>query len=78
MSALERDNAATGQGYTYEGVAGYLYTSTSAQSCGGRPFYRLYSSRASDHFYTTSDDEKIRSIVNLGFTDEGVAGYLPA
>ncbi|MCP3101601.1 hypothetical protein LZ198_22245 [Myxococcus sp. K15C18031901] len=38
------------------------------------PLYRLYSSRASDHFYTTSWPEALNAITHHGYTFENTVG----
>jgi hypothetical protein len=40
--------------------------------------YRMYSFEARDHLYTTSVAERNRAITYLGYSDEGVAGYVSA
>ncbi|SJL16019.1 uncharacterized protein ARMOST_19534 [Armillaria ostoyae] len=40
------------------------------------PFYRMYSPTAVDHFYTTDETQRSNAINNLGFNDEGIAGYI--
>ncbi|QSQ14111.1 hypothetical protein [Myxococcus landrumensis] len=66
LSAEERDIASM-QGYTYEGVACYVYPSNQAGLC---PLLRLWN--GTDHFYTVSIHEAIRSRYNY----EGIAAYL--
>lgn len=76
LSAEERDSAVRG-GYTFEGLAGYIYPYGSNLACGGwQPLYRVYSGAAKDHFYTASDQERKASIVKYGYTDEGVTGWI--
>ena len=62
-------------GYKSEGLMGYLLTS---QEPGTVVLYRYYNSQASDHFYTTNENE-IGTITpgqtKKGYTSEGVAGY---
>lgn len=40
------------------------------------PLYRLYNGRVVDHFYTTNAAERDNARDRLGYTDEGVAGYV--
>ena len=76
MSASEKNNAVSSYGYTYEGIAGYLYAS---EAEGTAPLYRLWKGGSSaDHFYTMSASEKDNAANNLGYTYEGIAGYLYA
>ncbi|CAA7264982.1 unnamed protein product [Cyclocybe aegerita] len=66
-------SSASRLGYDYEGIAGYIYQNA---NCGGVPLYRLYSGSSVDHFYTTSASERDNAIRNLGYTDEGISGYV--
>ncbi|KAJ7247485.1 hypothetical protein C8J57DRAFT_1080861, partial [Mycena rebaudengoi] len=47
-SAEERDQVAK-NGYTEEGIAGYVYTDS---TCGASPLYRLFSTITGDHMYS--------------------------
>lgn len=38
----------------------------------------MYSPSASDHFYTTSTVERDNAIQHLGYSDEGITGYVLA
>ncbi|KAF8163805.1 hypothetical protein B0H34DRAFT_795455 [Crassisporium funariophilum] len=40
------------------------------------PLYRTWSASGSDHFYTTSAEEHQNAFTNLGYADEGIAGYI--
>lgn len=74
-SAAELSTAVGSNGYTFEGVPGWIYPS---QVCGSIPLFRTYDAQGTDHFYTTSQAE-YESVVAGGFADEGVVGYvLPA
>jgi hypothetical protein len=44
--------------------------------CGAAPLYRLYHADSDNHFYTTSPVERESVLANLGYLDEGVAGYI--
>ncbi len=44
--------------------------------CGATPLYRTRNVGADAHFYTTSEAEKDNAVNNLGFADEGIAGYI--
>jgi hypothetical protein len=48
----------------------YVYPT---QLCGSVPFYRMYSS--TDHFYTADPAERA-SAAGIGYTDEGIEGYV--
>jgi hypothetical protein len=45
------------------------------QSCGSVPLYRLLNTAAGAHFYTLSATERDNAVINLGFADQGIAGY---
>ncbi|KAF8195264.1 hypothetical protein K438DRAFT_1827168 [Mycena galopus ATCC 62051] len=67
---------ALANGYADYMTTGYIYPS---QICGSVPLYRLHLTTAAhvqDCFYTTSVAEKEDAILNQGFVDEGVAGYI--
>ncbi|KIM36035.1 hypothetical protein M413DRAFT_428128, partial [Hebeloma cylindrosporum] len=40
------------------------------------PLYRAYSQDARDHFYTTDKAEMDRATSSLGYTAEGITGYI--
>lgn len=44
--------------------------------CDAQPLFRLYNDAAGDHFYTTSDAEKVNAINQYGYQFERVAGYV--
>lgn len=44
--------------------------------CGSTPLYRLRNAPPDAHFYTTSAGERDNAVSNLGFVDEGIAGYV--
>ncbi|THH20497.1 hypothetical protein EW146_g871 [Bondarzewia mesenterica] len=71
-SASERDNAIINLGYTDEGTAAFVYSSS---ICDSIPLYRLYSPRATDDFYTTSASERDIAVKRLGYNYEGIAAY---
>ncbi|MEX1367601.1 MAG: hypothetical protein AB1Z98_31015 [Nannocystaceae bacterium] len=45
-------------------------------SCGATPLYRLLNAPPDAHFYTVSAPERDNAVDNLGFIDEGIAGYV--
>lgn len=59
-------------GYTFEGVPGWIYPS---QVCGSIPLYRTYDASGTDHFYTQSQSE-YQGVIAEGFLDEGIVGYI--
>ncbi|KAK0203879.1 hypothetical protein DFS33DRAFT_1432276 [Desarmillaria ectypa] len=65
-------NAINNRGYNDEGIAGYIYPSTS-QVCGGVPFYRMYRPNMHDHFYTTHAAERDNAVKNGGHQEEQIA-----
>jgi serine/threonine protein kinase len=73
MSIAERNNAVAADGYTYEGIASYVFSSQVANSA---PLYRLVSTRTGDHFYTLSATERDNAVAADGYTYEGIAGYV--
>ncbi|KAJ3546032.1 hypothetical protein NMY22_g2211 [Coprinellus aureogranulatus] len=40
------------------------------------PFYRSFNARSTDHFYTTNRAEHTNAYTNLGYSDEGISGYI--
>ncbi|KAJ7247183.1 hypothetical protein B0H12DRAFT_1304722 [Mycena haematopus] len=60
-------------GYVLETSPGFVYTN---QSCGGVPLYGLFLPNK-DHFYTTQASERNTAIEELGYTDLGIAAYVP-
>ncbi len=48
---------------------------SATEQCGATPLYRLQSPSAT-HFYTVSAPERDNAINNLGFADEGIAGWV--
>ncbi|KAF9568682.1 hypothetical protein CPC08DRAFT_795010 [Agrocybe pediades] len=78
VSVDEKNNAIAKLGYNDEGVAGYLWPNTVAQQKKTIPLYRVYNGQAGvhNHFYTTSPVERDADINNLGYANEGTAGYV--
>jgi len=58
-------------GSKVEGVIGYIASGT---TCGSVALYRT--AKNGEHFYTTSLAEKNNAVQNLGYADEGIAGYV--
>jgi hypothetical protein len=46
------------------------------ERCGSTPLYRLLNVPPDAHFYTTSAGERDNAVNNLGFQDQGIAGYI--
>jgi hypothetical protein len=72
MSAQERDAVVAHNGYHYEAIAGYLF---STQVANTQPLYRL-SGPNSDYFYTMSAQERDAAVAQYSYHSEGIAGYL--
>ena len=51
------------------------FISTDAR-CGATPLYRLLNAGPDAHFYTVSAPERDNAVSNLGFVDQGIAGYV--
>ena len=64
----------TCEGTTVEGIMGYI--ATAPDTAGSVPLYRLFLGSNGDHFYTTSAAERDNAINNIGYVDEGIAGYV--
>jgi hypothetical protein len=61
------------EGLTVEGVIGYIGT---ASLPGSTALYRSYNPMNGDHFFTNSMAEHDYAVDSLGFTDEGIVGYV--
>jgi hypothetical protein len=48
----------------------------SAPTCGAAPLFHVYSDAAGNDFYTTSAPERDNAVGNLGYRDDGIAGYI--
>jgi hypothetical protein len=68
-TASERE-ARSASGYTPEGIAGYVYTTS---VCNSVPLYRLYNGK--DHFYTKDTAER-DSARRGGYRVEGAAAFV--
>ncbi|EIM79479.1 uncharacterized protein STEHIDRAFT_69486 [Stereum hirsutum FP-91666 SS1] len=74
-SESEWNNAIVNLGYNREGIAGYVYAD---QVCDSIPLFRTYGAAGTDYFYTANEQE-YDGVVEGGFADEGIVGYiLPA
>ncbi len=73
ISENEKDNAVSTLGYTYKGIAGYIYQKQQPQTV---PFYYLYNSRIYNHLYTINENEKDNAVNKCGYTYKGIAGYI--
>lgn len=54
-------------------TVGYI---SAEQQCGSVPLYRLHQGASDNHFYTLSAGERDNARDNLGYVEEGVAGYV--
>ncbi|KAH9913140.1 uncharacterized protein BXZ73DRAFT_107015 [Epithele typhae] len=80
-NATERDIAVARLNYTNEGTAAQVFPAAVSgaerdHACGSVPFYRLYQPSVIDHFYTTDAQERDNAVTLLGYSYEGVAGYV--
>jgi len=66
-------NAVANDGFTAEGICGYIYPD---QICGSSPLYRTYNAKGTDHFYTTDPNEMNSVVTQRGFSNEGITGYV--
>ncbi|KAG2135957.1 hypothetical protein DEU56DRAFT_947119 [Suillus clintonianus] len=71
-SEVESAEAEADSNYTLEEIAAYVYD---INICGSIPLYRLYSSKETDHFYTTSVPEVLETI-SKGYTLDGIKAYV--
>jgi len=55
-------------GWTYEGIAYYVYNASSTK---GRPQHRLYNPFSGEHLWTSNEPE-ISTLVATGWIDEGI------
>ena len=69
---LTTDTACEGAGGV-EVTVGFI---AAQQDCASIPLYRLVNGPEGEHFYTISAGERQNAIDNLGFTDEGITGYV--
>jgi hypothetical protein len=56
-----------------ESILGYIAPDA---RCGAQPLYRVYNAASDAHFYTTSAAERDNAVTNLGYSDEGITGYV--
>lgn len=63
------------KGWKYVGIIGYVLAKKTASTV---PLYRLVKSEfgGTNHFYTIDMAEANNAIINLGWTAEGIAGYV--
>jgi hypothetical protein len=72
MDIGERDRALT-IGFRGDGIAGYIYA---LQAPGSQELYRAYSPTLDDHFYTIDKMEHDNAVEKLGYSEEGVTGWV--
>jgi len=75
-SETEKNDAVSTLGYTYEGVAAYIYPPNYKTAEGTVPLYRLYNINKVDHFYTTSIAERDNAVSSYGYINEDIVGYV--
>jgi len=66
-------NSISAQGYEYEDVLGYMFSS---QVLGTVPLYRLYNRDLKNHIYTTSSLESKNLNLSNGYSYENIEGYV--
>jgi RHS repeat-associated protein len=77
INESEKNDAVSRLGYTYEGVAAFLYPPSYQAVEGTIPLYRLYNRSKVDHFYTTSKAERDNAVSAYGYVDENIiVGYV--
>ncbi|KAF9817741.1 hypothetical protein IEO21_03200 [Rhodonia placenta] len=69
----ERDVFGAQDGYTYGGVAAYVYAT---QICGSVPLYRSYQPVTVDHFYTNNRTDNRIASTTLDYVEEGIQCYV--
>ncbi|EIM85384.1 uncharacterized protein STEHIDRAFT_59836, partial [Stereum hirsutum FP-91666 SS1] len=74
-SSEQLNNAVTNHGYVFQGVTGNVLASQS-NITDSEPLYRLYSSTATDHFYTASAAQLDTAVNTHGFTFEAVQAWI--
>jgi len=60
-------------GQALESRIGYIFP---AQAAGTVPLFRLFNRVSGDHFYTISATEAKNAELNVGYTPEGISGYV--
>ena len=64
-------------GYRYEGIVGYVLESPTLAPHGvAKPLHRYFNAWLYDHFYTTNGEEIGTGTPALGYTYEGIIGYV--
>lgn len=76
-NTLSRVAACTAAGFATALIASTTMLGATAHAAtGDTALYRLYSSRAGDHFYTTSAAERDYAVSHFGYANEGMTGYV--
>ncbi len=73
----EVQSAVDSNGYEYQGVIGYAYADTSAETgCAGtKAFYRMFRPDIEVHYYTLNSSE-IQTATSKGYMYEGITAYV--
>ena len=73
----ERNNVIQNLHFSDEGIACYVF---STQVAGSAPLFRAWhpTKTSDDHFYTVDQAEHIRAVQQMGYSEEGVTGYVLA
>lgn len=67
-------SAPTASGFSIQGIAGYVY---STQICGSVPLLSAVNAAASDHWWTTNQNDHADLLASgTGWVDGGVAFYV--
>lgn len=72
----EHDAATKSYGYRGDGISCFLWPDGMQPSSGVISLLRAYNSVIDDHFYTTDAAEHANAVQNLGYADEGIAGWV--
>lgn len=62
-----------------EGLGTILHSNgywAAEQTCGSVPLYRVFHAPSNNHFYTRNVGERDNAVGNLGYTSQGIAGYV--
>ncbi|KAL0951811.1 hypothetical protein HGRIS_008478 [Hohenbuehelia grisea] len=72
----EKDRAIKKLGYKLHNIVGYVFDDGVVSSCGAVPLYQMYHAEKRDHFYSTSLAETRDAVRRMGYTQQGVVGYV--
>ena len=75
-SIAEHDAATKKYGYRGDGISFFLWPDGMQPTVGVISLLRAYNNAIDDHFYTTDATEHANAVQNLGYADEGIAGWV--